>query len=134
GANGSGSTSGVAQGITWAVDHGAGVINMSLGSYYNDPATAAAVAYAIARDVVVVAAAGNAGTTTPVYPGANTGVLSVAATDPNDALYYFSSRGSTWVMVAAPGCDYATALGGGYNGNFCGTSAASPMVAGITAL
>ena len=133
GANGSGALSTVAQGVVWATDHGADVINMSLGSYGDDPSLRSAVAYAISHDVVVVASAGNAATTfrpsRPTIPASS----AVAATDQNDAFYSFSNRGS-WVDVAAPGCDYATRMGGGYNPGFCGTSAAAPMVAGIAAL
>jgi hypothetical protein len=67
-----------------------------------------------------------------MYPAAYAEVLSVAGTDPNDALYSWSDYGS-WVKLAAPGCDYTTGRSGWY-GSFCGTSAATPAVAGIAGL
>ena len=102
-ANGSASPARIAAGITYAVDHGARIINVSLSHAGSpDAAEAAAVKYAIDRDVVVVASAGNAGTETPQYPAAYPGVLAVGASDDLDALYFWSSRGP-WVSLTAPG-------------------------------
>ena len=129
---GSGYMSDVASGIVWATNQGARVINLSLGSPQSDPSVSSAIAYATSHDVVVVAAAGNDGTTNRSYPGADAGVLSVAATDPSGALYSWSQRGSSWVDVAAPGCNVAD--GGGIAGTFCGTSSATPVVAGTVGL
>ena len=129
---GSGYMSDVASGIVWATNHGATIINLSLGSPQSDPSVSAAVTYAVNHDVVVVAAAGNDGTTNRSYPGADVGVLSVAASDPSNALYSWSQRGSSWVDVAAPGCNVAD--GGGMPGTFCGTSSATPVVAGTVGL
>jgi subtilisin family serine protease len=130
-ADGSASESNVAAGIVWAADHGARVINLSLGGSYGST-VANAVAYAIAKGVLVVAAAGNSGNSGRFYPAADDGVLSVAATQPDDSLYAWSNYGD-WVAVAAPGCDVATMRGGGY-GDFCGTSASTPVVSGLAAL
>ena len=130
-ATGSGSTSTVAAGIVWAADRGASVINLSLGSPGNTAALSDAVAYAVRKGVLVVAAAGNNGAATPFYPAAEPGVLGVAATDLEDHLYSWSNRGA-WVRIAAPGCT-PTAVPGGY-GNLCGTSAAAPLVGGLAAL
>ena len=92
-----------------------------------------AVSYALAHDVVVVAAAGNNGNTSPMFPAYYSGVLSVAGTQSNDTLYPWSTYGS-WVDVAAPGCDASTTKSGGYTSSFCGTSAATPVVAGVAGL
>lgn len=131
-ASGSGSTSDVAAGIVWAVDHGARVINMSLGSEETTQTLAEAVAYAIGKDVVLVAAAGNSGNANLNYPAAHEGVLGVGATTQSDELYSWSNFGP-WVQVAAPGCNVAPYLNGEYV-NFCGTSSATPVVAGIAGL
>jgi subtilisin family serine protease len=132
GANGSGTTSAIASGILWAVDHGADVINLSLGGTGTTTALADAVAHAASQGVVVVAAAGNNGNTKPFYPAAYPQVISVAGTNSSDRRYDWSNYGS-WVQVAAPGCNIAPDAGGGYV-NFCGTSAATPVVSGIAGL
>ena len=130
-ASGSGDDTQVAAGIVWAADHGAQVVNLSLGAPGGTPELTAALAYAANKGVVVVGAAGNSGTTLPFYPAADGNVLSVAGTTPLDALYPWSNFGS-WVDVAAPGCNIAP-ISGAYGG-FCGTSSATPVVAGLAAL
>lgn len=132
-ASGSGWYSTVAAGITWAADHGASVINMSLGGSSQSDTLAAAVAYAQSKGIVVVAAAGNSGANTPFYPAAINGVLAVAASDTNTNLYSFSNYGPSWVSVAAPGCSTSTWNDGNYQ-VLCGTSMASPFVAGSIGL
>lgn len=131
-AGGVGTTSLVAEGIVWAADHGARVISMSLGSPSSSQALTDAVGYARAKGVLLVAAAGNAGTFDRFYPAADPTVVSVAATNPADALYEWSNRGS-WVRLAAPGCNTAPTLGATYV-SFCGTSSAAPIVAGLAGL
>jgi Subtilase family len=131
GSNGSGSSSNIARGITWAADHGAKVINLSLGGGY-DATEGNAVAYARGKGAVVVASAGNNGNTTTMYPAGFPGVISVAASDAGDNRYSFSTYGG-WVQVAAPGCVIAETMSSSF-GWFCGTSAAAPMVSGIAAL
>jgi subtilisin family serine protease/uncharacterized protein YkwD len=131
-ADGTGPTSAVAAGVLWATDHGAQVINLSLGSPASTAILAEAVAYATSRGVTVVAAAGNDGVDSRFYPAAEAGVLAIAAVDDSDQPYSWSNRGA-WVQVAAPGCLPTTLPGGGY-GTACGTSIAAPVVSGLAAL
>jgi len=130
---GSGTDASVADGITWAADHGARVISMSLGSSSSSSAISNAVQYAWSRGCLIVAAAGNAGSSNFFYPAAYANVISVASTDSSDTISSFSNWGS-WVKVAAPGSNiYSTYLGTGY-ATMSGTSMATPHVAGAAAL
>lgn len=126
----------VAKGVRWAVDHGARVINLSLGGNGSSPALAAAIDYAFARDVVVVACTGNtsASSTDQVwYPAREPGVIAVAGTDrAGDELWQGSITGKETV-VAAPATDLVGARPGGY-WKVQGTSFAAPMVSGTAAL
>jgi hypothetical protein len=131
-ANGSGYLSTVAAGVIWAADHGATVINLSLGGPSPSQPLQQAIDYAVSRGVLVVAAAGNDGTTNPSYPAAAAGVIAVAASNSASGLYSWSTRGEGWVDVAAPGCNPST--GTGVPSTFCGTSSATPMVAGLLGL
>ena len=131
--NGSGTYSAVASGIIWAVDNGAKVINMSLGGSSPSSTLQDAVNYAWNSGVVVVASAGNSGSTTPSYPAYYSNCIAVAAADVNDALASWSNYGN-WVDVAAPGLGiYSTTKNNSY-GYMSGTSMASPYVAGLAAL
>ena len=121
----------VAAGIVWAVDHGARVVNVSLSGPDGSRELRAAVAYAAARDVLVVAAAGNAGEIEPAFPAAYPGVVSVGATDAAGVLHDWSSRGG-WLDVAAPGC--AQLPVNGATSWACGTSFAAPTVSATAAL
>jgi subtilisin family serine protease len=132
-ANGSGSHSNIAAGIVWAAKHGADVINLSLAGPNPSTAVADAVQYARARGVVVVAAAGNEGTNRRYYPASLPGVISVGATNSSDRLYSWSNRGS-WTKVSAPGCAVTGSTHPVRWTWWCGTSFATPMVAGIAAL
>lgn len=129
----------VAQGIRWAVDHGADVVSMSLGgadgSYEGSPDEAAAVRYALSKGVVLVASAGNdgAGADRPTYPAAYPGVIAVGAVDQRLAPAAFSSRRS-YVAVTAPGTSVVSADGHGSYVVADGTSSAAAFVAGIAAL
>lgn len=138
-AGGWGTNADVADGIRWAADHGAQVINLSLGGPRNSRVLQRAVDHALKKGVVVVAAAGNSGGSVG-YPGGCRGVIGVSATDSSDQLAWFSSRGSG-VDVAAPGVNVTqqTICNGGKNRcerfpSFSGTSMASPHVAGAAAL
>jgi thermitase len=142
---GMGSTSALANGINWAVNRGAKVINISLvvGASVT---LETAVNNAWNAGVVLVAAAGNGGNENIFYPAAYPNVIAVGATDNNDKKASFSTFGSSWVDVAAPGVNvYSTfpnhrfALASTYNrsqgydvGN--GTSMSAPIVAATAAL
>jgi flagellar hook assembly protein FlgD len=127
-------TDDLAKGIVWAADSGADIINLSLGGPTSDGLEKAAVEYAQRRGALVVAAAGNEGTSTRQFPGALAGVLAVGATTANGtARAAFSSFGP-WVDVAAPGRSILLATPGGGYERADGTSFSSPMVAGEAAL
>jgi len=126
------STTNIAHGIVWAVDHGARIINISLDGAGSDPEEQAAVGYASAHNVLVVAAAGNSGDITPHYPAAYPSVLAVAGTDEQNVLYSWSTRGD-WVNIAAPGC--ATVIDANIGvASGCGSSFAPAAIAGIAGL
>lgn len=132
--NGDGTMTGAAEGVINAVDLGAQVINLSLGGPGDVPALKDAINYATTKNVVVVAAAGNDGSSVPGYPGAYEQCICVAATDENDLKTDFSTWGSDWVDVAAPGIRIlSTVPNNGYE-EFQGTSMASPVVAGLAGL
>ena len=138
-ANGEGSTDVVARGITWAADHGAQVINLSLSGGH-DPAMQTAIEYAQSKNIVVVAAAGNTGclasapaTYPATYPAAYPGVVGVGSIDKGLTVSSFSSCGN-WVDVVAPGGSItSTWTGSGYS-TISGTSMATPYVAALAAM
>lgn len=130
--SGSGRHSDVAQGLVWAADNGADVANLSLGGTAASRLLEEAVRYAHRSGVLVVAAAGNAGSTERVYPAAYDEALAVAATDQHDTLYWWSTRGG-WVDLAAPGVNPSTSPGDDYAW-YSGTSSAAPLVSGIAGL
>ncbi|MEU8296222.1 type VII secretion-associated serine protease mycosin [Micromonospora sp. NPDC048909] len=124
-----------ARGIRWAVDHGADVLNLSVVLYADNPAVRSAVDYALGRDVVVVAAAGNlheGGDPRP-YPAAYDGVLGVGAIAADGTRASFSQTGP-YVDLVAPGSDVLTAAPGQGHQRTEGTSYAAPFVAAAAAL
>ncbi len=129
---GHGSHSNIAAGIIWAANHGADVMNLSIAGLGSTGVLAGAIAYALRKGVVVVAAAGNEGSSRRTYPAAYPGVISVAATTESDRFYSWSNRGS-WVTLAAPGCAYSGRPGARWAW-LCGTSLATPVVTGTVAL
>jgi hypothetical protein len=131
--SGVGSAADIAAGIRWAVDHGARVINMSLGGDVDTTVERNAVAYAIQQGVVVVAAMGNDNTTTPSFPAAYPDVIAVGATNSNDTRASFSNMGPH-IDVAAPGVGIRSTYWDNTYANLQGTSMASPHVAGVAAL
>lgn len=153
GADGTGDLSAVSAGIVWAADHGANIINLSLGGdgFPASLTLSNAIAYAYNRNVLIVAAAGNDTADVglnlnndPVYPvcadnGQNM-VLGVAATDQNDQKAQFSNFGANCVDISAPGQRILTTafLPNNPSDNVLiygsGTSMAAPVVASTAAL
>jgi thermitase len=129
------------EGINWAVDNGADVINISLGGPGYVESEKRAVDRAWNNGVVVVAAAGNEDTNEPSYPAAYERAISVAATDRNDRRADFSNFGST-IDLAAPGVDILSTdvrgpsgfTTGAYVGGLAGTSFSAPFVSGVAGL
>ena len=131
-ADGSGSISGIVDGLIWCANNHIQVANMSLGSDKPSPTLQRALRYAKAMGVVVVAAAGNSGGAVG-YPAAYPETIAVAASDSNDKIASFSSRGPE-VKFIAPGVNIvSSAMDGGF-ANFNGTSMAAPHVTGLAAL
>ncbi|GMB09336.1 S8 family serine peptidase [Thermolongibacillus altinsuensis] len=127
----------IAQGILYAIEKGAKVINMSLGGYFNSPILEEAVKKAIDAGVTVVAAAGNDATDMYSIPASYEGVISVGATDNKNHLAEFSNYGPS-VDLVAPGVDVYSPLydyaKGSTFAELSGTSMASPIVAGVASL
>jgi serine protease len=151
-ASGSGTYTAIANGVTFAADNGAEVINMSLGGAFTSTILQDAVIYAYNKGVTIVCAAGNAGTSAPQYPAAYTQCISVSAVRYDKTYTDYTSYGTT-IDICAPGGDVSIDQSGdGYvdgvlqqthdgtnYGTFAyyfyeGTSMASPHVAGVAAL
>jgi subtilisin family serine protease len=136
---GSGTWEAIADGIRYAVDNGADIINLSLGGGYS-AIIASALAYADQMGVFVAAASGNDSASTPGYPAYHSGeldnVLSVGAHDVNDRRAWFSNRvgGSGAVQIDAPGAGVYSSVPGNTYATWDGTSMAAPHVAGVAAL
>ena len=137
-ANGEGSDVDVANGILWAVAHGARVLNLSLGGTGDSATLCNAVANATSSGVLVVAAAGNEGSRTPSYPAACPGAIGIAATDSTGGSPDWSNWDAPNVFVSAPGASiystHWTSAAGPTYASLSGTSMASPHVAGLAAL
>lgn len=149
-AYGGGTSSDIAEAIRWAADHGANVINMSLGSSFPDKLMRSACEYAKKKGVTIVCAAGNSGKEGVGYPAAYADCIAVSAVGPTGELSFYSSWGKE-VAIAAPGGDRKqdTDNGGilqntvfaGSDGKlvddyyqFQGTSMASPHAAAVAAM
>lgn len=149
---GSGTLSGVADGIRFAADNGCAVMNLSLGGSSPAKVLDQAVAHAVKQGTVVVCAAGNSSSSRPGYPAGCEGAISVSATDFEEQLSWYSNHGPS-IDIAAPGGDARSDKNGdgmpdgvyqntivpgkplesGYF-NFQGTSMAAPHVAGVFGL
>ncbi|MFP3982469.1 MAG: S8 family serine peptidase [Desulfurivibrionaceae bacterium] len=123
----------IASAITYAVDNGARVMNISIAGSSSSYTLQNAVDYAWDKGAVIIAAAANESTDTPYYPAACDHVVAVSATDSSDNLASFSNYGS-WVDLCAPGTSIVTTNNGGGYGTWNGTSFSSPITAGVVAL
>ncbi|MBK8915590.1 MAG: S8 family serine peptidase [Phycisphaerales bacterium] len=123
----------VGEAIFHALDAGAEVINLSLGSTYESKIVEDAVAEALSRGVVMVAAGGNNNALQPEFPAAIAGVISVAAVDGDDRKSSFSNFGAS-IALTAPGTAIRSAIPAAQYADWDGTSMAAPLVSGAAAL
>jgi hypothetical protein len=128
-----GSTMSICAAIDWAAGEGARVVNMSFAGP-SDPALERVLAAAHQRNIVLVAAAGNAGPKSPpLWPAADPNVIAVTATDYDDHLFAMANRGKH-VAIAAPGVDILVAQPGESYKMESGTSFSAAFVSGVAAL
>ncbi|WP_027965007.1 S8 family peptidase [Halalkalibacillus halophilus] len=137
GNDGSGSYAGIAEGIEWSINNGMDVVNMSLGGPTSSPILEEFADLANEEGLLVVAAAGNSGSSlgwfdTVNYPAKYDSVMAVGAVDENNNRPSFSSTGPA-VEIAAPGVDTLSTVPGNDYASLSGTSMASPHVAGVAA-
>jgi thermitase len=129
---GKGTYDGVAAGIIYAVDHGAKILNLSLGASTTSTTLANAVNYAYSKGALLIAASGNIGAPSIYYPAAYENVVAVGSTNPGDDLSTFSNYGAGLDLVAPGSSIYSTFIGD--YGSLDGTSMATPHVAGLAGL
>jgi minor extracellular protease Epr len=123
----------IARGMGWLVGRGVSVINMSFAGPENR-LLAHAVGHALARQIAIVAAAGNDGPTAPPrYPAALPGVVAVTAVDERRRVYRRAASGQH-IAFAAPGVNVWTAQARGRYGPSTGTSYATPFVTAVLAV
>jgi hypothetical protein len=133
--NGTGQLSNIIAALYYAVQHKANVVNMSFDLSSPSLALSQAVSYANKAGVVLVAAAGNESTNSPVYPAALKGsVVGIASTTDWDTRSTFSNYGSTDAWIAAPGEYVISTYPGGTYASSSGTSFSAPLVAGTADL
>jgi subtilisin family serine protease len=132
---GSGFISWVVAGIEWSISNEMQVISMSLGSTSDSTTLHDVITLAYSRGIVLVAAAGNSGPgeNTVEYPAKYGEVIAVGATDADDNVASWSSRGSE-LELAAPGVSIYSTYKGGTYATLSGTSMACPHVTGTVAL
>ena len=130
--SGSGYLSDIIEGLDWAISSDLDVVNLSLGTGSNIQSFHDAITRTYNAGIVIAAAAGNSGGAV-IYPAAYEEAIAVSATDSNNAIAYFSSRGPE-VDVAAPGVSIYSTYKGSKYATLSGTSMATPHVAGAAAL
>ena len=133
---GSGSSQGIANGVRWAVDNGADIISMSLGSSRGYTPTNQAIDYAWSKGVIVNAAAGNAGyrgSNTIGWPAKHVNAICTGATRSDGSIANFSSGGAQ-IDWATPGQSIVSASRSGGYVSMSGTSMATPFASGLLAL
>lgn len=135
--NGTGSIATISDGLIWAADNGADVVNMSLGTYTEEKTLGEAVKYALSKNVVCIATMGNDNMEKRRFPAGFPGMIAIGSTDENDKKSTFSNYGD-WITVSAPGTNILSTLPtymspNGY-GKLSGTSMAAPLVTGLAGL
>ncbi|MFH1649875.1 MAG: S8 family serine peptidase [Candidatus Woesearchaeota archaeon] len=133
GINGACSSLAVAWALRYAVEKNADVVSMSIGFTSQSSTLHDAITYAHDNGLILVAAAGNAASTTPQYPAAWSEVIAVANTDRNDKKWYSSNYG-TWIDISAPGGQIMTTMLGSTYNTVSGTSASAPFVSAAAAM
>ena len=133
-ASGASTIAAVVRAIYYAVDHGARVINMSFSLADPSPEIMRAINYATSHRVTCVAASGNQGLETAVFPAAYRNVIAVASTDNLDRRSVFSNWGDADVTLTAPGEALTTTFPGGHFAAASGTSFSTALVSGAVAL
>jgi len=132
--DGKGYDSDIAQGIRFAVDNGADIINLSFGGEEFSPHLADAIEYALSKNIPIVAASGNDGADTKnFYPASEEKIIIVSATDQNDKIADFSNTGAS-IDVSAPGVAIISSMPGHGFANMSGTSMATPFISGLAAM
>ena len=121
------------QGIAWAANNGARVINCSWGGPSYSATNETAITTIVNRGIIVVASAGNSNNSSYNYPAAYTKAISVACTNINDNKSSFSTYG-TWVDISAPGESINSCVPTNSYGIKSGTSMSAPLVAGLCGL
>ena len=133
-ADGTSNLSDIIRAIYFAADNGASVISMSFSISQPSPGLQAAVQYALGKNVILVAASGNDGLKTLVYPASYGGVQGIGSTTSTDTKSSFTNFGSGVVTFAAPGEGVITTYPGGNYAAGWGTSFSTPMLSGAAAL
>jgi len=126
-------TTDIAEGITYATDNGAEVINMSFGGYQYSQVVTDAIEVALSQAVLVAAAGNDSRAYPPLYPAALPWVIGVMASTPSDTLSWYSNYGS-YYNICAPGDSIYSTLPGNIYAKWSGTSMATPVVSGVAAL
>jgi subtilisin family serine protease len=134
GANGGSTISQIVAALHYAIDHKADVVNMSFSVASDSPALKAAIDLAASNGLILVAAAGNSGSSTLVWPAAYSNVIGVAATDDFYVRAPWSNFGNSLVSLAAPGTNVITMYPQNHYALVSGTSFSAPLVAGGAAL
>lgn len=134
-ANGTGYVSNIIAALYYAVHNNARVVNMSFDFTTSSPAFSKAISYANHANVVLVAAAGNEGVNTPVYPAAmEPYVMGIASTSDSDTISTWSNYGTPDVWIGAPGENVVSTYPGGTYASGSGTSFSCPLVTGTADL
>jgi subtilisin family serine protease len=133
-ADGTSNLSDIVRAIYFAADHGVNVLSMSFSMQQSSPGLQAAIQYALGKNVTLIAASGNDGLKTLVFPASYNGVEGIGSTSNLDVRSTFSNYGSGVTLFAAPGEGVITTFPGGGYAAAWGTSFSTPIVAGAASL